>query len=103
MAVQNGAYTRTEGFSQQADRIVPRFFIESIEDPLASEREGRPKFKDQERVELLIPGVSQYNIKVDIVNEDHKRRWPDVYKAFKEGQEISANGTPLEQWSLLKR
>ena len=65
------------GFAQENDRIVPRFFIESIEDQLASQREGRPIFYDQERVELMIPGISQYNIKVDIVDESHRNRWPD--------------------------
>jgi hypothetical protein len=103
MAVANGAFTRTTGFAPENDRIVPRFFIESIPDELASQREGRAIFHDQERVELMIPGVSQYNIKVDIVSDEHRRRWPDQYKAFRAGQEISAEGTPLEQWPILKR
>lgn len=103
MSVPNGAYTRTTGFNPENDRIVPRFFIESIRDDLASQREGRPIFHDQERVELMIPGVSQYNIKVDIVSDEHRNRWPDQYKKFKAGIEISAAGTPLEQWSILGR
>lgn len=103
MSVPNGAFTRTTGFAPENDRIMPRFFIESVEDPLASQREGRPIFRDEERVELTIPGVSQYNIKVDIVNDSHRQRWPEQYKAFKAGMEISADGTPLEQWPILKR
>ncbi len=103
MSVQNGAYTRTNGFGQDDGRIIPRFFIESVADELASQRDGRPIFYDQERVELMIPGVSQYNIKVDIVSEDHRRRWPEQYRAFRAGQELAADGTPLEQWPILKR
>ncbi len=103
MSIQNGAYTRTDGFGQDNGRIIPRFFVESIVDELASQREGRPIFHDQERVELMIPGVSQYNIKVDIVSDDHRRRWPEQYRAFRAGQELALDGTPLEQWPLLKR
>jgi len=101
--VANGAYTRTQSFNPENERILPRFFIESVEDPLRSAQHGRPIFFDQERVELMIPGISQYNVKVDIVSDEHRRRWPEQYKAFKDGIEFSADGTPLEQWPILKR
>lgn len=102
MTVQNGAYTRTYSFAPGDDRILPRFFVESIQDPLASEREGRPIFRDQERVELLSPG-NTLNIPVEIVNDAHRERWPKQYQAFKQGIEMSGDGTPLEQWPILKR
>lgn len=101
MAVQNGAYTRTNSFAPQSDGIMPRFFIESIQDPIASEREGRPIFRDQERVELIIPG-NNLNIPVEVVNASHKERWPKAYESFKAGIEMSADGTPLEQWPILR-
>lgn len=101
MSVQNGQFTRTESFMPQRDSIMPRFYLESIEDQVASAREGRPIFRDQERVELLIPG-NTLNVKVDIVTDEHRQRWPEQYKRFKDGMEISANGTPLEQWPILK-
>ena len=102
MTVQNGAYTRTYSFAPGDDRILPRFFIESIPDPLASEREGRPIFRDQERVELLSPG-NTLNIPVEIVSDVHRERWAKQYAAFKQGIEMSGDGTPLEQWPILKR
>lgn len=101
--VPNGAYTRTNGFGNEAaDKIIPRFYIEDIPDELASQREGRPIYSSQERVELLIPG-NMLNIKVDIVTNEHRNRWPDAYAKFKQGQEIAINGTPLEQWPLMKK
>lgn len=101
MSVANGAYTRSNGFMPEKDGIMPRFFIESVEDPLASQREGRPVFFDQERVELIIPG-NMLNSPVEIVSNAHKDRWPEAYKRFKDGQEMSASGTPLEMWPILK-
>lgn len=83
-------------------RVYPRFFMDSIQDQAASEREGRPIFKDEERVEVIFPG-NQFNKPVFKVTQEHKDRWPDEYKAFKSGQEMALNGTPLEQWPLLKR
>lgn len=101
--VPNGTYTRTNGFGNEAaDKIVPRFYVEDIPDELASQRQGRPIFASQERVELLVPG-NMLNIKVDIVTDEHRNRWPDAYAKFKKGQEIAVDGTPLEQWPLLKR
>jgi hypothetical protein len=102
MSVQNGAYTRTYSFGNEGDRIVPRFFIESVADEGASAREGRPIFRDQERVELMMPG-NTFNVPVEIVNDTHRQRWPEQYKAFKAGQEMAVEGTPLEQWPILKR
>ena len=104
MAVQNGAFTRTNGFAQNPgdERILPRFWVNSIQDPVASEREGRPIFFDREEVELITPG-NPYNIPNEIVNDSHRERWAKQYQAFKAGTEISADGTPIEQWALLKR
>ena len=102
MPVANATYTRTNSFGPEHDGIVPRFFIESIPDELATAREGRPIFRDQERVELLTPGNS-LNVPVQIVSNEHRTRWPKQYEAFRQGQEMSADGTPLEQWPILKR
>src|SRR5581483_7129534 len=99
MTIQNGTFTRTNSFGPGDERILPRFHIESILDPVATEREGRPIFRDREEVELITPG-NPYNIPNEIVNDDHRRRWPREYEAFKKGIEISSDGTPLEQWPI---
>lgn len=101
--IPNAAYTRTNGFGNEgADKTIPRFYIEDIPDELASQREGRPIYRSEERVELLIPG-NMLNIKVDIVADYHRQRWPEAYAKFRQGQEIAIEGTPLEQWPILKR
>lgn len=101
MSVNNGTFTRTNLFGQGVETLIPRFHVESIPDPIATEREGRPIFRDREEVELISPG-NPYNIPNEIVNDGHKQRFPREYDAFRKGIEISPDGTPLEQWSLLR-
>ncbi len=99
--LKQGSYTRTEG--RQAGGVYPRFFTESVKDHLASAREGRDIFKPEERVEIIMPGISQLTKPVERVTQEHIDRWPDDYKRFKAGQEMALDGTPLEQWPILKR
>lgn len=101
MSVQNGTYTRGNGFTPEKDGIIPRFHIESVTDEMATQREGRLICFDQERVELMIPG-NMLNSAVEIVNDGHRNRWPEAYKRFKDGHEMAINGTPLEMWPVLR-
>lgn len=99
--LRQGSYTRTEG--RQAGGTYPRFFTDSVKDELASAREGRDIFKAEERVEIIMPGISQITKPVFKVTSEHTDRWPEEYKKFKAGQEMSVDGIPLEQWPILKR
>lgn len=99
--LKQGSYTRTEGRS--AGGTYPRFFTDSVKDHVASAREGRDIFKAEERVEIIMPGISQLTKPVERVTQEHIERWPEEYKKFKAGQEMSVDGTPLEQWPILKR
>lgn len=101
MSVANASFTRTN-LGQQDGNNYPRFFIDSVQDMVASENEGRPIYRDEERVEIFMPG-NPYTRPVERVNEEHKHRWPKEYAAFKDGIELSPDGTPLEEWSILKR
>lgn len=101
MSVANGTYTRTN-LGQQDGSNHPRFFTDQIQDIVASENMGRPIFREEERVEIIMPG-NPHTRPVARVTDEHKQRWPKEYEAFKAGLEISVDGTPLEEWSILKR
>lgn len=101
MALANASYTRTNG-GQGDGSNHPRFFLDSIHDVVASENQGRPIYRDEERVEIIMPG-NPHTRPVARVTDEHKHRWPREYEAFKAGIEISPDGTPLEEWSILKR
>jgi hypothetical protein len=98
--ISNGSFSRS-GFGADSS-IHPRFFIDSIQDQAASEIQGRPIFKDVERVEIIIPG-NPHTRPVMAVTQEHTQRWPKEYEAFKSGMEVSPEGTPLEEWAILKR
>jgi hypothetical protein len=100
MSVANGTYSRTNlGMGDGSNH--PRFFIESVDDAVASERAGRLICRDEERVEIIMPG-NPHTRPVARVTEEHKQRWPKEYAAFKDGVELSPEGTPLEYWPILK-
>ena len=80
----------------------PRFFLDPVQDELASAREGRPIFREVERVEIYMPG-NQWNIPVFNVTDDHRQRWPREYELFRQGLEQTAEGTPIAEWPILNR
>lgn len=98
----NGAYTRTNSFGPGEAKNYPRFFTDAIQDHVATAKEGRAIFVEVEFVEIIAPG-NPYNKPVHKVTDDDRQMWPAEYDAFRKGMEISADGTPLEQWPLLKR
>jgi len=101
MAVANGSYTRTN-LGPQDSSNYPRFFVDQVQDMVASENQGRAIFFDKERVEIIMPG-NPHTRPVANVTDEHRQRWPKEYEAFKAGLEISLEGTPLEEWPILKR
>lgn len=90
------------GLPNSRDPIKPRFHIEAVQDEAASTASGRPMFRDQERVEIVIPG-NPHSRPVCIVNDEHRMRWPAEYAAFKAGITMAVDGTPIEQWPLMSR
>jgi hypothetical protein len=101
-ALGNGSYTRTNGSPQAGrDSTFPRFHMHPVEDPVASAAAGRPIFVQHERVQIIQPGNP--NSPVLAVTDTERQRWPEQYAAFRRGEEVSVNGTPLEQWSYLPR
>lgn len=95
-----GQYTRN--FETGAGESYPRFYIESIQDVLASEQAGRPIFRDVEMVQILMPANRLLSPTHKVTTID-QQRWPNEYKAFRDGEELAPNGTPLEHWNALSR
>lgn len=95
------SYTRTEGRPVVRDTVIPRFHIEAVIDHVATAREGREIYKDEERVQHLVPGSP--NSPVERVRDEHRQRWPEEYAKFKAGMETSLSGVPLEQWAAITK
>lgn len=96
---------------QQSESLVTPFFkTVAVPDPVATAREGRPIFRNEELVEIRIAGDRHYKPvvpvnsmwqRVDDVELTFADRWPEAYAAFKAGQVQVAEGTPLSELPFL--
>lgn len=97
-----------------ADLIVPRFFIHTVQDPKASKEAGRPIFKDIEAVEIRMAANKQTVAvfpahefwawgEIDGVRQkiSYAMRFTDQYKRFKANEAQAMTGTPLEELPFL--
>lgn len=76
-----------------------RFFWLAIENELKSKEEGRPVCDQVEMVEIITPGSKdKFHGKV---NDFHKMRFRDRYKAFSERACDKMQGTLLEQFPFI--
>lgn len=88
-------------YAEMNKGVQPVFFVEPVYDAQASEREGVPRYREEERVRIIVAG-DQFNQAVHPVDAGIKERFPEHYarwKAMKEERHI--DGTPLKQWPLL--
>jgi hypothetical protein len=81
---------------------VPVFFTEAVKMEFKSKQAGRPVFEDREMVRIIIPG-DRRSMVVEIVNDEHRQRWPKEYEAFTAGQEAPLDGTALADWPQISR
>lgn len=102
MAVANGTYTRTNSFGKSEDGVFPRFYIDTVLNPFATQQAGREVWEEIEMVEMLMPG-NMLTRPTSKVSDEHRNRWPEAYAAFKRGEEMSVEGRPLEEWPMLSR
>ncbi len=82
--------------------VTPSFLMTQEPDPEATEREGRPMFRDRETVLLLVAG-DPYNVVSKPVDDLIKRRFPEAYQRWSanraDGESVS--GTPLRMWPMI--
>src|SRR5579883_744638 len=102
MSIANGTYTRTNSFGKQDETCFPRFFIEAVENPIASQQAGRPIWNDVEMVEVNFPG-NNLTKWVGRVTDEHRERWPEHYRRFKANEEQRPDGMPIEEWPMVTR
>jgi len=88
-------------YSEMNKGVQPIFFVEPVADAKASEEAGVPKFREEERVRLIVAG-DMFNVAVHPVDSSIKERFPVQYEAWKAKKtEKHIDGTPLKQWPLL--
>lgn len=86
-----------------ADKSVyVKFYLRPVIDDAASDKEGRPIYRDKEYVEIRTPG-QQNNVIQRPVSDMDRQRFRAAYQQFKAGEEEQTIGTPLTEMSWITR
>lgn len=86
---------------QEADKnLAVRFYSRPVKDESKSLAEGRPIFVDTDMIEIRVRG-DRNNVVHKPVAEEHKARFRAAWDAYKRGQDIGAEGTPLAEWPTM--
>lgn len=83
------------GTAEDNKKLMVKFSIEAVHDHEASEKQGRPVYKDEEFITIWVPGDKD-NVPHRPVRYSDKVMYPDQYRAFKEGVSQAEPGTPLQ-------
>lgn len=88
-------------YAEMNKGVQPIFFTEPVPDHAASERDGVPRYRDEERVRIIVAG-DQFNQAVHPVDDAIKARFPEHYARWQATKkDMHIDGTPLKQWPLL--
>ena len=88
---------------READKLLlVKFELRPMKDKEASEREGRPIFKDVEFVDIRVPGKKNGSVCRPARTSDVER-FPEHYRRFKERIAEPEEGTPLTEWPPVGR
>jgi len=85
--------TGTQGWSGKENQVFPRFYRGQLIDHEASKAAGAPVHKSADMVTIYQAGEKDNQI--EVVNELHKRRWPQHWAQYQQGVEQMESGTPL--------
>lgn len=98
----HSVFMQTEKQREADKNLAIRFFMDALQDPEASQKEGRLVARDVPFVEIRVRG-DRNNIQIRPVRDDDKRRWPEVWRAFEAGMATPVTGTPLKEWPAVSK
>ncbi len=82
--------------------VSVEFYMEAVHQQAESQKQGRPIFKETEHIRIVIPGDKD-NVVMQHATDLHRRKYPEAYKAFKNSEHTTRQGTPLEEWSPMTK
>lgn len=85
-------------------RLAIKFYKGTFEDPVATQVEGRPMFKEMDCICIQVPGDALNEIDRPVYESD-KTRFPIQWANYRNRQDAegSYEGTPLAEWPLITR
>jgi hypothetical protein len=84
------------------DGVFVSFTLHPVACAADSEKEGRPIFRDQEYVRIVIPGDKTTDF-FQPSTARHRERFPRAYALFTRGATARLDGTPIAQWPAVSR
>lgn len=102
MALQMADDAAAQAYIGNGKKLFAQFFMEAVQDQVASEQSGRPIFREAEFVRIIVPGDA-LNIVVREVRDIDKEAYAEQYRAFKANQEQPVEGTPLDKLPFLTK
>jgi len=82
--------------------LYVEFRMEAVHQPFASEKEGRPVYKDTPFISIIFPGDKTKKVDRPVSEED-KFRFPRQWQAFEnQGTQVNV-GTPITEWPPLTK
>jgi hypothetical protein len=85
--------------ARDKDNAIPEFKMETLRLP---DVEGKPHFGEFEFVTIRVPGDRKSEW-YGRVTDEHRRRFPRAYNAWKQGLEAPTEGTPLKECAWIGR
>jgi hypothetical protein len=99
---EQSATSNARGNIRVTDGVIPVFFSKDAEDVAASEEAGRPIYKAEPWIEIIVPG-SRDRISCP-VRVEHQKRFPEQWESYKRNEDrVVADGTPITEWQGIAR
>lgn len=86
----------------EENKALVEFLTDAVQNNFKSAQEGRPIFDDKTFIRIQTPGDTKTVI-YRVATEQDKQRFPRAYEAFKRGEQVTMEGTPLEQWPQITK
>jgi len=94
------AFGGSEARYEEDGSLFVQFYTGAIQDKEASLKEGRPIFKDEEFIRIMVPGDKE-NVVERVVRDNDRQRFHARYQAWKKNAEEEFQGTPLDKWNFI--
>ena len=90
------------GSIRVTDGVIPVFFKKEVPDHAASEEAGRPIYRSEDWIEIIVPGSRDKCVLP--VRREHKARFPEQWESYQRGEAHEvADGTPITEWQGISR
>lgn len=93
---------REAGLPSDAPMVSVGFCLHPVQNEQKTAEAGRPIYEDREFIRIVVPG-DRNSIVFQPATEDHRRRFPRAYEAFKSRSQVAQEGTPLQHWPMINR